>query len=506
MKKKDDIVPHGIRHAKLLFPGGKRGERQRERLDATLAAADAVYNWAVDELRFASAMTAGSLAKWHTGGFVPPDMLSPLPSANDLSKRWTWEKKVGFAPAFPDLCQSALFTVFRRRVEPAMEKFYKGDNSFPRLVRPGGRLRSIKHESNSPGRLRISPTASGRRWKLKVGSVGTFRLGSRFPFDPDTDTVKEVTIRARAGGGYSAAIRLHSTAPPPYVSRSEGSEVIGIDVGGVIPIATSDPSLNMLRPDVRKLAAREKNAQLRMSAIRERALAAIKKTDPSLSEKEIHRRASAAVSRDEGYIRARGVFRRVKAKIENKFKHARQVAVNRIMSSAAVVVIQEDGVKDMLMKKDGTAAARRGRNRTTASAGMAASLRMIEEKAASRGVMVIRVSRNFPSSQICSACNSRIPAEEWKKINKRKDRVFSCPDCHAELDRDSNAAINIRNEGIRIMEDKPPLGERKATTRGGFPTPAVEARFPARSPSGGFSPETPTARKPPENTGEEGRL
>jgi putative transposase len=31
-------------------------------------------------------------------------------------------------------------------------------------------------------------------------------------------------------------------------------------------------------------------------------------------------------------------------------------------------------------------------------------------------------------------------------------RKWICPNCHSELDRDENAAINIENEGLRILE------------------------------------------------------
>jgi len=31
-----------------------------------------------------------------------------------------------------------------------------------------------------------------------------------------------------------------------------------------------------------------------------------------------------------------------------------------------------------------------------------------------------------------------------------KDRKWACPECNSLLDRDLNAAINIKNEGIRI--------------------------------------------------------
>lgn len=59
------------------------------------------------------------------------------------------------------------------------------------------------------------------------------------------------------------------------------------------------------------------------------------------------------------------------------------------------------------------------------------------------GTKVIKVNRYFKSSQICSNCGSvkKIPTEI---------RTYKCNNCGLEIDRDYNAAINIREEGIRL--------------------------------------------------------
>ena len=59
---------------------------------------------------------------------------------------------------------------------------------------------------------------------------------------------------------------------------------------------------------------------------------------------------------------------------------------------------------------------------------------------------LIKIPRFFPSSKTCSFCGF---------INRNltlQDRVFECPNCHREtIDRDYNAAINIRNYGFRMV-------------------------------------------------------
>jgi len=58
------------------------------------------------------------------------------------------------------------------------------------------------------------------------------------------------------------------------------------------------------------------------------------------------------------------------------------------------------------------------------------------------------VSRWFPSSKTCSCCG-------WKNDSLTlNDREFICFDCGSILDRDLNAAINIKNEGLRILQSE----------------------------------------------------
>ena len=49
----------------------------------------------------------------------------------------------------------------------------------------------------------------------------------------------------------------------------------------------------------------------------------------------------------------------------------------------------------------------------------------------------------FPSSKTCSSCG------EKKTDLTLSDRIYKCDNCGFEIDRDINAALNLKNQGIK---------------------------------------------------------
>lgn len=70
--------------------------------------------------------------------------------------------------------------------------------------------------------------------------------------------------------------------------------------------------------------------------------------------------------------------------------------------------------------------------------------RQLQYKAKWNNRTVVKISKWYPSSQICSSCGHR---DGKKTLNIRE---WTCPVCGAHHDRDINASKNILEEGLRI--------------------------------------------------------
>ena len=71
-------------------------------------------------------------------------------------------------------------------------------------------------------------------------------------------------------------------------------------------------------------------------------------------------------------------------------------------------------------------------------------VRMLGYKLFERGKKLIVIDKWYPSTKTCSCCGNKKPV-------RLDERTYVCPECGMVMDRDVNAAINIRNEALRML-------------------------------------------------------
>ena len=85
--------------------------------------------------------------------------------------------------------------------------------------------------------------------------------------------------------------------------------------------------------------------------------------------------------------------------------------------------------------------------KSVADVSLSELVRQIKYKANWYGRTVIQIDRWFPSSKTCNKCNY------IKQDLTLEDREWDCPRCQVKHDRDLNAALNIRKQGIALLEN-----------------------------------------------------
>ena len=73
---------------------------------------------------------------------------------------------------------------------------------------------------------------------------------------------------------------------------------------------------------------------------------------------------------------------------------------------------------------------------------------MLEYKAEKYDCAIIKADRWFPSSQTCSCCGNILQGNDKLKLSQR---VYHCHECDNKIDRDYNAAVNLKLYGMRYI-------------------------------------------------------
>lgn len=130
--------------------------------------------------------------------------------------------------------------------------------------------------------------------------------------------------------------------------------------------------------------------------------------------------------------------------IKNQRKDFQHKVSSRITDENQIIISEDLNVKGML-KCHKLA-------KSIQDASFGTFCNMLKYKAEQKHRVYLKIDRFYPSSKLCHKCGFK-----YKGL-KLDERFWTCPDCGTYLDRDENAAINILNEGMKILNKKYPDG------------------------------------------------
>jgi len=238
-------------------------------------------------------------------------------------------------------------------------------------------------------------------------------------------TVQSVTI-SFTGGRWRASflVRQFDFPVAPVVCRR--SPLIGVDLGVNYLATLSSPLRGITGASGHVQNPRHLDAQLQRLA-------------------KLDRQLSRCVKGSKN----RAMIMKRRQLLYGRITRTRNLNLHRLSTTLASnfeTVVLDLNVAGMVKKsKKNTSKVLR---RSILDAGFSEFRRQLAYKTKDRGHSVVVVNRFYPSSKKCSHCG------ETRAKLARSDRVFECSTCGISLDRDVNAARNIRDEGLRLLANE----------------------------------------------------
>ncbi len=126
-------------------------------------------------------------------------------------------------------------------------------------------------------------------------------------------------------------------------------------------------------------------------------------------------------------------------KIANTRKHFLHQQSRKLVNENQVIVLEDLNVKGIIKNKKLSC--------SIADVSWSTFVTFVTYKATWENHKVMFIDCFFASSNQCNGCH------EKNTFLSLSDRIWVCPKCGEEHDRDLNAANNIKDEGIRILQN-----------------------------------------------------
>jgi putative transposase len=158
-------------------------------------------------------------------------------------------------------------------------------------------------------------------------------------------------------------------------------------------------------------------------------------------EKNLKRKQQKLAHKQKG-SKSRQKYRKVVAKVYERVSNSRQDFLHKLshklVSDSQAVIVENLHVKGMIRNHNLAKA--------ISDAGWGTFTNFLAYKLERKGGKLVEIDRWFPSSKLCSNCFHQVSE---MPLNVRE---WICSHCGTHHDRDENAAMNIRAEGIRMLQ------------------------------------------------------
>lgn len=305
-------------------------------------------------------------------------------------------------------------------LDRAFTTFFKGQNDFPRF-----KNKTARQSFNIPANVELNG---------KKLCIPKFKKGIDIVLHREIKgDIKQATISKTPTGKYFVSILCETNVTTPNKVAIKEETTVGIDLGIKTFLVASDGEEYANPKHLRNAMAKLKFTQKKYSKYKG------KKTKQKLAL--LHE------------------------KVANKRLDFLHKTSSKIISENQTICIEDLNIKGMMANHKLAGA--------IGDAGWASFVTMLEYKAEWYGKNILRIGRFEPSSKTCSNCGY---------INKEltlKDREWTCK-CGSFLNRDINAAINIKNFALKNHLS----GEHRLKNRNELPTLVGVMTYEAASPLG----------------------